>query len=559
MIPKCKIETYTGTTLDYTLTDKATVHVKDVLNGVGTFNFFVPTVSGLPSQGYSYTDIALADKAKFYFWDSTTGTCPANPQFVGRINKITAPLAGGYYRIFEGKLLSEILQRRVQPAQYWLATDADAIVTEIIGDLVLGSDIDADGTHLTIYSQNDTYLDLLRKVSDYWFSAGSQVKKDFYVNIDDAPHPNGHLVWKVRPLRTAGVETLTVGTNILNYAVLHDIETVKNNITAYGYQGRIGIPGHEGRCQPADKDGWTEPDPPVGWTADYGTVTTESAGPKVGANLLCVVSEVDGGINKTQIRRTVNIETYGDGAYQTLNFYCDQIFGLIGTHEVRLYAPDSSNYFYTSFTCGDPWQWNQIQLGQNQEYNVDTNPTAPWLKVGTPNWTLITEICFYTSDAGSVHTIYYDGLYFGHGKFRYTASNAGSITAYTQRDMQIVDDSLLSDAQCTTRAETLLYQLKEAPTRIDIETLGNTNIKIGDQLTITVPAEGITTQPYDVLTVTHDFTSDNFKTSASLINSSLVSSDINIRTLPCGVVAENIEKRFESQREVAKGMRTINK
>ena len=554
-LPKCKVEIYKGANLTYSLTEEVSVHIKDVLNGVGTFNFFVPTLKGTPSQGYKYLDIVGGDKAKFYFWYADITSCPATPQFVGRISKPTGTLTDGYARIFEGKLHSEILQRRIQPAQYWSATDADVIIAEIISDLGIGSDITADATHVTVYSQNDTYLDLMKKLSDHWVSSGVQLKKDFYVDAGDVGHPNGHLIWKPRPLRTVGVETLTVGSNIKNYTVLNgDVETVKNNITAYGYQGRIGIPGHEGRCQPSDKDGWTEAT--TGWTKDIGGVLSAVAFGKVGTNNLAVTSALDGGIHKTKIRRTVDIETYGDGAYQTLNFYDDQIFGLVTTHEVRLYAPDNSNYFYASFICNDPWQWNQIQLGQNQEYNVDTNPTAPWYTSGTPNWTRISEICFYTDNAGA-HTMYYDGLYFGHGRFRNTASNGASITAYQQRDMQMVDDSLLSDAECQTRAETLLYQLKDPPKRIDIETKGNTNIKIGDQLLLTIPAENISASPYDIITVTHDFADGKLATVASTVNSNLDPTLINVRTLPCGVVNENIEKRFDLGRDIARGLRII--
>jgi hypothetical protein len=319
------------------------------------------------------------------------------------------------------------------------------------------------------------------------------------------------------------------------------------------------VPGHEGRCQPSDKDTWTQAADLANWTEELGTISAPAVSPKVGTSNICVVAEDVAGTNYTKIRRTVNIETYGDGAYQTLNFYGQIIFGIPTLKKVRLYAPNNANYFQSDISAGAPWTWNQIQLGQNQEYNVDTNPTGPWTTSGTPNWTTITEICFYTEGPGapSSQTMYYDGLYFGHGRFRNTATNPASVTAYEQRDMQVTDDSLLSDAECATRAETLLYQLKDPPIRIDFETDGNPNIKIGDQLTMTIPAESISAAPYDVLTVTHDFTKDNFKTSASLVNSSLVAANINIRALPIAVLGESIERRFEIQSQISKGLRLI--
>lgn len=566
-LPKCKIETYTGATLDYTLTndDIESVHMKDVLNGIGTFNFTVPTLKGTPSSTYNYGDIAVSDKAKFYFWYADTETCPATPDFVGRITKISVPLADGYHRIFEGKLHTEILERRIQPAQCWNNVHVDTIAEEIASELTLGGSVgsgtmDNDDSHVTVYSSNDTYLDLLKKISDYWVSAGSQVRKDFYIDIGDAGHPLGHLYWKTRPVRTANVETLSVGTNILNYVVLRDGEPVKNNITVYGNQGKIGVPGHEGRCQPSDKDGWTETT--ADWTEELGTLTAESGSPKVGAATLCIQSEelTPGGDEYTKFRRPVNIETYGDAAYQTLNFYTFPVNGLMDSSKLRLYAPDASNYYEADVDFGafSAWKWQQFLLGQNQEYNVDTNPTGIWTGTGsTRNWTTIVEICFLTNGPPAGHTNYYDGLYFGHGRFRNTATNPASITAYEQRDKQMVDDTLLSDAECQTRAETLLYQLKDSPIRIDVEIVGNTNVKIGDQLSMTIPAEAITASPYDVLTVTHDYSVREFKTSASLLNSSLVAAEINKRLLPCGAVMESIERNFENQKMISKGLKMV--
>jgi len=550
-IPKCKIQTLTGTTQDYEITDDlVNVHVKDVLNGVGTFNFVLPTVKGTTSQSYLYTDIAINDYAKIYFWDSDGGSCPATPNFKGRICKISTPLTldSGYYRVFEGKLLTEILQKRIKPAKYWVDTEIDDIIAEIISDLSLGSDIDVDTTAVTIYSEDDSYLDLIRKLSDMWVSAGSQVKKDFYVDAGDVGHPNGHLVWKTRPLRVSS-ENLTVGTNIITYNVLRDKDSVRNSITAYGYQGKIGVPGQDGRCEPSDKDAWTEPDPPVGWTVVHGTLTSQSATPKVGSYNLCGVGELTGG-NKIMhfYRSGLGLTEFGKKAYNTLNFY----------EEVRLYAPDASNYFYKAFNPTGSWVFRQYQLGQNQEYNVDTNPTGAWSKIGSPLWNNIDAVCFYYFKSGNnSFTIYLDGLYFGHGRFRYTASSAPSITAYEQQDMQIVDDSLISDANCATRAETLLYQLKDAPTRIDIETTGNTNLLIGDQLTLSIPAEGITAQPYDVLSVEHDFTKVGLKTKVSVVNSNVTPTLINIRQLPSGTPYEAISKQFDIQREIAKGLQKI--
>jgi hypothetical protein len=414
-------------------------------------------------------------------------------------------------------------------------------VIQLAGELGLGvGDIAEDTTHVNIYSKNDTYLDLLKKLSDYWTS-GATVKKDFYVDVDN------DLAWKARG--TAGTETLTVGENVNNYHILRDVESVKNNITVYGYQGKIGVPGHEGRCDPANKDTWTYG---TGWTDDWGTISLCDTDFKVGTDSLQVLSEDTGAIFASKIRRTVNEQIYGDAAYQTLNLYSRR-WGVnnISTHEARLYAPDSSNYFYTALEKdSDQWVWQQFQLGENQEYDADTNPNGKWLKNGggSPNWSLITELCLYAEHAADQFTVRYDSLFFGHGKFRYTASDLPG--SYGQRDYQTVDDSLMSDAECEARAKTLLYQLKDPPVRIDIETEGNAKIKIADQLTMTIPAEDISAQPYDVLSVEHDFQKkpQGWKTKASMVNSS------NIRRLPIGTPLEAVTRKFGVQHDIGKGI-----
>jgi len=121
-----------------------------------------------------------------------------------------------------------------------------------------------------------------------------------------------------------------------------------------------------------------------------------------------------------------------------------------------------------------------------------------------------------------------DGLYFYPIRPTATASNAASKTSYGQRDQEVTDDKLHSDSECQKRAETLLYQRKDAPIQITVRTPGNTNILVGDRLSMTIPAENITAQNYDVISVEHAFSMRGFLTTATMVNSANVREPMSI-------------------------------
>ena len=112
-----------------------------------------------------------------------------------------------------------------------------------------------------------------------------------------------------------------------------------------------------------------------------------------------------------------------------------------------------------------------------------------------------------------------------------------------------VDDKLESDVQCQMRGESLLWQLKTAPTRLDVTTLGNINILIGDRLAVTLAPENITAAAYDVVTVEHSIDSENgFRTKTSMVNSS------DIRVLPSITTAEVMVKEHKRVLDLNRGV-----
>jgi hypothetical protein len=512
--------------LDHTLTNEVvSAHVKDVLNDIGTFSFTVGTTKGVNSGRYLYNDIALDDKIKFYFWDAARGSCPANPQFVGKVSKINGPLNldSGFHRVIEGKMQGEILERRFKMNKRWQAAEADDIVADIASDLGLGAgDIAVDTTAESITVRTESYFDILKRVSDYWLNAGSQVKKDFYVDADN------DLVWKARPIRTVAVETFTVNLNIDEYTVLRDVLGVKNKIYVYGALGQK---------YPAGPDDWT--DSLTDWTADIGTLSLANGVNEYKAGSWGIKATPVGGGSDVLFHRTFDRITIRD--INMLKFWRNYSAVNPSTYEVHLWAPDVSNYFEsTAIGVTSTWQFKELPLGPNQMYDAALNPNGIWIEgAGNPNWWDLKAIEFYIFN-GVVNTPdFFDVIYFEPLRFYNSAENAASQSSYGIREAEFVDDTLLSNTECQQRAEALLFQLKDPATRVDVTTKLNMNVLLGDQLTLTLPAESISAAAYDVVSVEHDYAKGR---PASTKFTALGSS--NTRLVPPATVLESIRRNM---------------
>ena len=506
--PVYKIETLTGAVSDHVITDDATFYYKDVLtDGVGTFSFTVPTERG---GNYLYDDIALNDKVKMWL---AYGSVGATPNFVGKVTSISAPLTTqqGYVRTISGLSQGEVLLRRYKTNKYWQATAvsgaAGRIVNVIASDLGLGTGDIASETQTIDYElRAKSYFDVLRDIADYWVSAGTQLKYDFYVDVDN------DLVWKARPIRAAGVEILTVGDNIKSYTVTRDAKRVKNSITVYGAAEKM---------RPTSGDSWTESSS-GDWTLQQGdSLADDTAEKQVGANSLRGHAGVSG--DKIEFKRedlgTLNIATIN-----RLHFWrrhSPQAF-LDGPY-LRVLAPDESNYYHYTFSTGvgdAAWSEKILTVGSGNEYDADSNTEGEWYKQGSPNWWDIQGFEVYMQFADVNCYVWIDGLYLHPDRWSDTASDATSQTTYGQRDLIVKDDKLHSDGDCEKRSETMLYQMKDPPTQIDVVLKGNDNVLIGDRLPMTIPAENISAANYDVIVVANYLdATGGWTTSASMVNS----------------------------------------
>ena len=519
-------------TLRHTITkDAINIRFTSILTtNVGTFSFSLPTKF---ADSYKYNDVEVFDKVKIWL---DHGTVPANPLFAGRILRINAPLAKetGYVRVFKGRDLGEVLLRRFKRDKAWVSTGASTIVTELANDLSLGTgEITADATSLNVTVETEPYFDLLQRISDY-YDAGGSVLKDFAVDISN------NLRWKTRPWRTVGVESLVVGESIETYDPTYDVDQVKNKIRVYGEAGTF---------KPPDQDAsWTENT--TDWTVDTGENLRADVPKKVGTYAIyCYTGNLADTVDFNRTITSTNIRFINE-----LRFYIFLDTGAAGADpcDVRLHAPDASNYFKASLGNSAGWTFKTLSLGASNMYDVDKNPDGEWVAVGSANWWDIREIQFIVTYPINDQETAVDGMYFVPDRYVYTAEDGTSQTDYGVRDFEFFDDHLTSNTECEKRAKTFLYQLKDPATRLDVTTRGNPNILIGDRLSMTIPAEGISAENFDVVSVTHMLNKMiGFKTFSSMVNTAYT------RDMPATAYHEVLRNWKTRQNMVARGRQIV--
>jgi hypothetical protein len=504
-------------TLIRTITSQAdAIHTHDVLTSeIGNFTFTLPAQRSAKNV---YTDILTGYTCKISMgYQPPRGTPTYTLLHVGKIKKISAPLQtqGGYIRVYEGRQLSAILESRQKKNKRWTNIDADVVADELADDLGLTPAFDAETTDVSLTVKTETYKDILAKISDYWIDAGNQLKKDFWVDNTAA------LVWKNRPFRTVGVESFVVGQKQFTYQVFRDILPIKNNITVYG---------HASNPVPSDKDEWSEATSE--WTGAGGTtVTQSSADPKAGSQSL-VFTQTNGTIAATHtFDETLNIRNLNN-----LNFYYKTV---CLTPEVHILAPDTSNYYKATLSISGSWVWFSKTIGDNGIYHADENPSGAWTPQGSPNWYNMTGIKFISGSQVGPQTITIDKLFLYPERYIYTASDATSIDDYDQQDAEYTDENLFSNTECQTRAQTLLYQLKDPVIRVNLTCAGNSNILLGDRIPVEIPNENIDAD-FDVVSVNHDLTTKGWSTTAACVDSA------NTRALPAMNQGDAIRKNFRN-------------
>lgn len=489
--PVYKLEIYnpTGPALRHTIEkDALAVSITPrITSGVGTFNILLHRGSGI--DWTLFNDVAHYDD--IYIWldfDSLS----TNPRMRGKITNINDNLSDSALIQLLGKDYGEVLQRLLK-TKYWESTRADTIVKEINDDAGLDgtyNHIVADATSLDYDAVDKPLIDILQDISEIR-------DKDWYVAYCYT-HNAKELFWFARQTDTSTV-TLEEGVNIKQYKLLKDLNPIRNDITVYG--ARL-------KTLPSDKDAWT--DATTNWYSD-GTITTN--GDAIEGTFSVNFSRggaahatVYGYIDFYPAITYVGCKFPHDYRNLHFNFKVVQAGGNPGTLSLRL-RKDASNYFrnimypeFHNLAIGGDWMGFVIPIGRATEGSGWNNE---WKEIGTIDWDEIADFWFtFSSTAGNDPCeVRIDELYFGEARVVATQTDGGSQASYGVRDMVVIDD-VLSASAVTDYATYLKGQLKDPIIQLDITSVAELDLQVGDQVPIEIPSKSISTN-YDLLQVTH--------------------------------------------------------
>lgn len=513
----------------YDLTNVAeSFDIQTTLNDVGTYVVTLPMLSGIST--YKYMGIALNDDIFIYLTDN--GTLPANPNFGGKITKIAGAAQNSVLRTFYCKDYAEVLEHRYK-TKYYGSIAANTVATEVATECGLGTG--SIGTETGVITENFdgiSYKELLARISDYWVTGSTMIQKDWKVDYLK------NLVWTNRPMSTAlgrTVETVTYGSNMANPIVYRDIESIKNYINVYGNQSRTEPDGA------VNSDAWTE-------TADHWDLIQ-------GYTLATDTDHVKGSYSiKAQTQSLSPPVTLDFKYYPQVNVYCGERKDGFNNIHFKIKCTDNTPaLIYFSVICTHETFYTGINglpeftMGEWSEFNLPVGPntTSWWIPTVDSNmWNEPVIALEWKSQVFSggtaTLTTQIDDLYFGNGHFKSpVTSNTASINAYGQRELVQVDDKLLSDAECLNRQSSVLLQQKDPVIRINFVTPLNLNIQTGDRLTLTLPFENITSQPFDVVQVHH-----TIKSKQGALTNVSATSVVNTRKLPPVTVLEALNSKF---------------
>jgi len=267
-----------------------------------------------------------------------------------------------------------------------------------------------------------------------------------------------------------------------------DLHPVRNRIKVYGAAGKR---------VPSDGDQWTESQP-IMWQYNYGFGFNYYY-PKVGNSALglsTVAGKLDAYFTFFFEGETLhNVSSfkwgYGRGSFKNLHFWHEE-YAPLGSDftvlELRAYT-DDGNYFYTPISHeGIGWREESIALGSGNEYDPanDEDTLGKWVKVGSPSWVNITKWGIYAEAGAGGCTVYLDGFYFDGAECSGEAEDLASQALYGVRVAEPVSDAtLLTDAECILKAESLIRQLVNSDVSIkDFVVDGDHRFRPGDRITM---------------------------------------------------------------------------
>ena len=298
------------------------------------------------------------------------------------------------------------------------------------------------------------------------------------------------------------------------YEQHEDFHRIRNKQKVYGKKERR---------YPSD-EAWTEDI--TGWTASKGSLSQVTS-PRI-KNSACIAATATGSPYEIEFYRTFSAIECGSkfrSCYPKLLFSFYIYASTIGAagKKVRLYAPDSSNYFEWIWDTGKTFktnEWTEIEIGLGSEFESPLSPgSAYWTKTGSPNWDNIQGIYFFADLDANLDKILFDDLRFFGAHYEGEASDPTSISKYgTRMDKPIVDDSLKSDAECVAMAQSIIAMLKDPViTLSEVVVDGDHRYNPGDRQRVVVSNDGLDAY-FRIIKVQHRVKESQWDTILTLSN-----------------------------------------
>jgi hypothetical protein len=395
-----------------------------------------------------------------------------------------------YLRV-SGRCWGEKLFRRVVTKTY-SSQKGEAIVKDLLDYYVGLSHVrnsielveNTDTTYTKLEYENTPVFDILKYI------AGSADKAGV-IGYDFRVAPDAKFEFFQRNSKTSPV---SVSEKIEASEYRKEILAVRNKARVYGSQGKNF---------PADLDSWSES--LDGWITVTGSIELDSRAREGTYSLrLNAPANVVGNIYRT-FDALCKPQTFVVWAWMPGN-----LGG--GYGYVRLFAPDSANYFQANISslleaqCILQWGLISLALGPNQMYDADNNPSGVWtIGAGNPQWSQISGLQLIISALDVSTYILYDGDFgFLNCTFVGTDEDSGSQSVYGLRELTETDEELSSDNECTLRAKAILAQLKDPAEYLTVTSTvidyGTTPILPGDKIHVVLPNENVDAD-FRILTV----------------------------------------------------------
>jgi len=388
-----------------------------------------------------------------------------------------------YLRV-SGRCWGEKLFRRVVTKTYD-NQKGEAIVKDLL-DYYVGLSHVRDSTELventdTTYThleyENTPVWDIIKYIAESSDLAG-------VIGYDFRVAPDGKFEFFPKNGKTSSV---SLSEKIEESEYRKDILRIRNRIRVYGCQGKNF---------PSDLDSWSES--LDGWTCDLGTLELNSTRQREGNH--CLYIWINAGSGEMSLYRTFDPlckpQTFAVWAWIPGNLNAGYAY-------VRLFAPDSSNYFQANIKsileaqCILRWGLISLALGPNQMYDANHNPNGVWTKVGNAQWSQISglDVIIYRDPSVSNYIMLDGDFGFLNGAFTATFEDSGSQSSYGLRELTETDEELTSDKACELRAKSLLDYFKNPAEYLTVSSTvidyGNTPLLSGDKIHVILPNENV--------------------------------------------------------------------